>query len=101
VSQPPAGRGEKVSVVADVHQRLRDGEGDDLRVRHATPSVLRSIGQEIVSGAEHRYEQQVEVGEHRGPLGSTALLSTADFDPAARYSLKTTPSTTITVESTI
>jgi len=36
--------------------------------------------QEIVRGAEHRNEQQVEVGEHRGPLGSTARLSTADFD---------------------
>ena len=33
--------------------------------------------QEIVSGAEHRYQQQVEVGEHRGPLGSTARISTA------------------------
>ena len=30
----------------------------------------RRLGeQEIVSGAEHRCEQQVEVGEHRGPLG--------------------------------
>ena len=38
------------------------------------------LGQEIVGGAEHRSEQQVEVGEHRGPLGSTALLDTADFD---------------------
>jgi hypothetical protein len=29
------------------------------------------------------YQQQVEVGEHRGPLGSAVRVSTADFDPAA------------------
>ena len=39
-----------------------------------------AVGQEIVSGTEHRNQQQVEVGEHRGPLGSTARLGTADFD---------------------
>jgi hypothetical protein len=37
--------------------------------------------QEIVSGAEHRNQQQVEVGEHLGPLGSAVIASTAGFDP--------------------
>ena len=75
--------GQEVGVMADVQHRLSDRQGDDLRVGHSSSSVLLSFGQEIVSGAEHRYEQPVEVGEHRGPPGSTALLSTADFDPAA------------------
>jgi hypothetical protein len=29
-------------------------------------------------------EQQVGVGEHDGPFGSAAVVSTADFDPAAQ-----------------
>jgi hypothetical protein len=41
------------------------------------------LGQEIVSGTEHRNQQQVEVGEHRGPLRSTARIGTADFDLTA------------------
>jgi hypothetical protein len=65
----------------DTHDRLRNTERYDLRVGHASPGVLRSRRQEIVSGAEHRYQQQVEVGKHRGPLGTTARTSTADFDP--------------------
>jgi len=39
--------------------------------------------QEIVSRTEHRNQQQVEVGEHRGPLWSTARIGTADFDLTA------------------
>jgi hypothetical protein len=42
------------------------------------------VRQEIVSGAEHRYQQQVEVGEHRGSsLESLVRESTADFDLSA------------------
>ena len=81
--QRPAREREELGVVIDSHHLLGDRERDDLRIRHATPSVLTPFRQEIVSGAEHRHEQQVEVGEHRGPPRSTALLSTADFDPAA------------------
>jgi hypothetical protein len=39
------------------------------------------LGQEIVNGAEHRDEQQVEVGEHRGSSMESAVTErTADFD---------------------
>jgi len=85
----------------DPQHLLGDRQRDDLRIRHATTCVRGRFGQEIVSGAEHRYEQQVEVGEHRGPPGSTASIGTADFDPAAQKSSKTTPSTATTVESII
>ena len=47
------------------------------------PAVPGPHGQETVSGAESRNQQQVEVGEHRGPLGSTARTGTADFDLTA------------------
>jgi hypothetical protein len=46
-------------------------------------AVLPPPRQEIVSRTEHGNQQQVEVGEHRGPLGSTARIGTADFDPPA------------------
>jgi hypothetical protein len=45
--------------------------------------IFCPFGQEIVSDAEHVDEQQVEVGEHRGPSGSAVTERTADFDPAA------------------
>jgi hypothetical protein len=80
VREPLAGDGQELAVGGDVHHRLRDAERDDLGVGHPATGVLRPLGQEIVSGAEHRGEQQVEVGEHRGPLGSTARLGTADLD---------------------
>jgi hypothetical protein len=51
----------------------------------------RPLGEEIVSGAEHRNEQQDEVGVHRGPQGRRWLQSTADFDPAAYDSFDPTP----------
>jgi len=72
VPQALLGDREKLAIRADVHHLLGDAERDDLRVGHPAPCVLARFGQEIVSGAEHRCEQQVEVGEHRGPLGSTA-----------------------------
>jgi hypothetical protein len=63
------------------HHRLRDAERDDLRVGHDPPGVCRLVGQEIV-GAEHRHQQQVEVGEHRGSSPESAVTeSSADFDP--------------------
>jgi hypothetical protein len=82
--QSPAGDREKLAVRRDIHDRLRDSE--------------RDVGQEIVSGGEHRDQQQVEVGEHRGPLRVDAdNVSTADFDPVATSSY----STRHHVESTI
>ena len=80
MTEPPRGDREELGIVIDAHHLLRDRERDDLRIRHASPGVLVLLGQEIVGGAEHRCEQQVEVGEHRGPLGSTARIGTADFD---------------------
>jgi hypothetical protein len=41
--------------------------------------------QKIVGRGEHGREQQVEVGEHRGPLGSTLRLGTAGFDRCCRF----------------
>lgn len=81
------GRNTSEPVVAgDAHDRLGDCEGDDLRVSQHSPGIFWPPGQEIVSGAEHRYQQQVEVGEHRGPslTGSAVTSSTADFD-SLRY----------------
>ena len=66
--QPGDGDGEELAIGGDVHDRLGDGERDDLRVRHAAPGVSPPTGQEIVGRGEHRGEQQVEVGEHRGPF---------------------------------
>jgi len=47
------------------------------------------LGQEIVGSTEHRNQQQVEVGEHRGPQWSTARIGTADFDLTAAGPYKT------------
>jgi len=57
-----------------------------------------SFRQEIVGRDEHGREQQVEVGVHRGPLGSAMPMSTADFDPAAP---KPSTNTATAAESTI
>jgi hypothetical protein len=65
----------------DPHNRLRDTQGHDLGVGQHPSGVISCFGQEIVSGAEHRYQQQVEVGEHRGSSNESAVTdSTADFD---------------------
>ena len=67
----------------DPHHRLRYTERDDLLVGQHPSGVTGPLRQEIVGSAEHRNQQQVEVGEHRGPLGSTARIGTADFDLTA------------------
>jgi hypothetical protein len=90
MTQPSPGDREELAVGRDVHDRLGDGERDDLRVRHAAPGVSPPPRQEIVGRGEHGSEQQVEVGEHRGPPGSTARIGTADFDPP-RYVPYSTP----------
>jgi hypothetical protein len=96
----PVGRdGEEASIRRDPEQRLRDAQRDDLRIGDPSPGVLRRLGQEIVGRAEHGYEQQVEVGEHRGPLGRRRELGTADFDPLRYVSYPT--ATTPAVESLI
>ena len=74
---------DETSVGGDPHDRLSDREGDDLRVGQDASGVLRRLRQEIVSSTEHSNQQQVEVGEHRGPLGSTARIGAADFDLTA------------------
>jgi len=48
-----------------------------------------------------RCEQLGEVSARPGPLGSAMLISTADFDPAARRSSKPPPNMARAVESTI
>ena len=43
-------------------------------------AFLARSGRRSSAVAEHGREQQVEVGEHRGPLGRRCELGTADFD---------------------
>jgi hypothetical protein len=69
--QPPqraGGQAQETVIGRHAHDRLGNSQRDDLRVGHPSPRVLGPLGQEIVGGAEHRSEEQVEVGEHRGPL---------------------------------
>src|SRR5829696_671950 len=81
VPQALAGRRDEPRVGRDAHHRLRDAERDDLRIGHDSPGVSWLGGQEIVCGAEHRNQQQVEVGEHRGSSWESAVTErTADFD---------------------
>jgi hypothetical protein len=95
----PRGRDrQELAVRRDIHHRLGDRERDDLRIGHASPRVLCPIGQEIVSRGEHGREEQVEVGEHRGPLGRRRALGTDRLRPPLTQPLSTTPPT---VESII
>ena len=80
---------DKPRIGADPHDRLRDGQRDDLRVGHDPPGVLGRLRQEIVSRAEHRNQQQVEVGEHRVPPRSTVRTGTADFDLTTTHTYPT------------
>jgi hypothetical protein len=69
VVEPPRCDGQELPVDVDARDRLGNSKRHDLRIGHGSFGVLGLLGQEIVSGDEHRSEQQVEVGEHRGPLG--------------------------------
>ena len=80
MNQPLAGDGQEPRIGWDSHDRLGHAQRDDLGVGHDPFGVFLAFGQEIVSGAEHRNQQQVEVGEHRGSFGSLVRESTADFD---------------------
>src|SRR5215210_1460163 len=81
--EPLTGDGEEARVGGDTHDRLRNAEGDDLGVGQDPSAVAGSRGQEIVGGAEHADQQQVEVGEHRGPLRSTVTTAHRRLRPAA------------------
>jgi hypothetical protein len=100
-SQPPPGDREELAVGGDPHHRLGDAEGGDLRVGQAPTGVLLPFGQEIVGGAEHRSEQQVEVGEHRGPPWVEGATRHRRLRPAAHASSRRRPSTPGGVESII
>jgi len=67
----------------DAHDRLGDGQGDDLGVVELAPAVGRPAGQEIVGGDINRGAEGVEVGVHRG-LRVSGVRDTADFGPSAR-----------------
>jgi hypothetical protein len=89
----PLGRDREEALIRrDPHDRLGHAQRDELRIGHPSPGVPGPTGQEIVSGAEHRYQQQVEVGEHRGPQGRRRELGTADFDPLRYVSFDPAPS---------
>src|SRR5256886_566585 len=81
--EPFAGRLDEPLIRRDAHDRLRDAERNHLRVGQSATGVSLASRQEIVATAINRDQQQVEVGEHRGPLGSTARIGTADFDLTA------------------
>ncbi|MHB1568664.1 MAG: hypothetical protein ACYC0H_05620 [Solirubrobacteraceae bacterium] len=82
MDQALASDGQEPRIGRDPHDRLGHAQRDDLSIGHDPLGVISCFGQEIVSGAEHRYQQQVEVGEHRGSsLESAVTASTADFDP--------------------
>jgi len=92
VTEPPRGGGQEAPIGDDPEQNLSDAQRYDLRVRHASFGVLRPLRQEIVGRAEHGNQQQVEVGEHRGPPeGRRRLLSTADFDRCRYVPFPTAP----------
>jgi hypothetical protein len=92
VPKPPLGNREEPPIGRDPEQRLRHAQRDDLGIRQAALGVLRSIRQEIVGRAEHGNQQQVEVGEHRGPPeGRRRLVSTADFDHCRYVPFPTAP----------
>ena len=101
VREPPRRDRQKPLVGRDPHHRLRDAERDDLRVGDPSPRVPGPLGQEIVGGAEHRYQQQIEVGEHRGPLGSAVTERTADFDLPAYVPFSATTTTATAVAQLI
>jgi hypothetical protein len=83
VTKPLTRDSDEPLVGRDPHDRLGDRESDDLRVGQDPLTVAGSLWQEIVSGAEHRNQQQVEVGEHRGPLRSTVAIRHRRLRPAA------------------
>jgi hypothetical protein len=94
VRQAPASDGQKALVRGDAHDRLRDTERDDLLIGDPSAGVPWPGGQEIVHSAINSDQQQVEVGVHRGPLGSALAMSTADFDLRCHvpFPAATTPS---------
>jgi hypothetical protein len=96
--QALAGDRQEAPIRRDPHDRLGHAQRDDLGVCDAPRGVVLPLRQEIVGRDEHGREQQVEVGVHRGPLGSAMLISTADFDPAAT---KSSTNTAPAAESTI
>ena len=96
VSQADPGHGEKAPVGRDAHDRLGQGEGDQLGVTDPSAGVSGPGGQEIVGGDINRGAEGVEVGVHRGPRVDGAF-ATADFGPSARGPF----STALSVESVI
>ena len=90
------GHPQEPSIGADAQHRLGDAQRDDLRIGDSSTGVPGPLGHQIVCGTEHRSEQQVEVGEHRGPSGRRRGQSTADFDLRS-----ITPATPTGVASTI
>ena len=81
VREAVPGDSQEPLVGRDPHDRLREAQGDDLRISDPAARVRRPLRQEIVRHAVNNCEQQVEVGVHRGPPeGRRWVLSTADFD---------------------
>jgi hypothetical protein len=71
-------------VRADSHDRLRDAEGDDLRVGQSATSVLLALGQRSSAVQNTAASNRSRSASIVALLGSALALSTADFDRVAR-----------------
>jgi len=87
VSELSAGGAQEPGVGGRAHDRLGDGQADDLGVVEPAARVASPLGQEIVGGAVNCGQEHVEVGVHRRPPGRRRF-SSADFGLSASLPLR-------------
>jgi hypothetical protein len=85
VRESAGGGGEEASVGGNPEQDLRDAERHDLRVGELAARIFGRPGQEIVRSAENGDAEQVEVGEHRGPLRVGGVQQAPPTSTSLRY----------------
>jgi hypothetical protein len=91
VGEALSGRGQEALVGGDSHDRLGDGEGDELGVGERSSVIGGLLGQEIVRHAINGDAEGVEVGVHRGLQVDGEFLITADFGLSASNPSITAP----------
>jgi len=89
----------EAGIVADRRRRTRSRPGLVVFADGRTKRDQSWIRTRRSSGCQQLVE--VEVGVRPGPLGSAMLISTDDFDPAARFFSKPPTNMARAVESTI